>query len=137
MNADLVITQLPESTDERGFSFSLSEETIGDLTVRDVHIAAIHPGHVRGNHYHTKKSELITVVYMDAWSFHWDTGPDTPVNCRNFNGCGAISILVPLLWSHAVKNEGHKDLWLFNATDMSFNRSLPGSSQDAHTRKVV
>lgn len=137
MQTEMVITQLPESTDERGLSFSLSTEMIADLIVRDVHIAAIRPGHVRGNHYHAKKNELITVVYTDDWSLHWDTGLGTAVHSRSFSGTGAVSITVPLQWSHAVRNDGERDMWLFNITDMSSDRSQPAASQDAHSREVV
>ena len=65
MPTDVVITELPDTSDERGMSFSLSGETIARLTVRDIHLAAIRPGYVRGNHYHAKKIELITVIYSD------------------------------------------------------------------------
>ena len=133
----MVFAPLPDLTDERGLSFSVPARVLCELAVRDVHVAAIRPGHVRGNHYHEKKTELITVIYQDDWTFHWDTGPDTQVNGREFAGCGAVSISVPLLWSHAVKNDGIKDLWLFNMTDLSFDPSLPGATLDAVTRKVA
>ena len=137
MPTDVIITQLSESTDERGLSFSLTAENIGELIVKDVHIAAVRPGCVRGNHFHSKKSELITVVYRDEWSLHWDMGPGTSAHHRSFRGCGAVSIHVPLLWSHAIRNDGKSELWLFNATDMSFDRSLVGADQDAHARRGV
>jgi len=105
--------------------------------MRDVHIAAIRPGHVRGNHYHAIKTELITVIYRDDWSLHWDTGPGTSVSSRIFKGHGAVGIRIPLLWSHAVKNDGKSDLWLFNVTDMSFDQSNPAARQDAPPRKIV
>lgn len=137
MDSDVVFTQLPDLTDERGLSFSVPAETLYELAVRDVHIAAIRSGHVRGNHYHEKKTELITVIYVDEWSFHWDTGPGTSVNSRRFTGSGGVSIAVPLLWSHAVKNDGAKDLWLFNMTDISFDPAQPESTLDAVVRKIV
>lgn len=139
MPAELMITELPESTDQRGLSFSVPEETLGRLAeIRDVHIAAIGPGHIRGNHYHARKAELITVVYQDIWSLHWDTGPGTAVTKRHFPGRGAVSISVPLYWSHAVKNDGHKDLWIFVAADRSADRSsLDPVARDALPREVV
>jgi dTDP-4-dehydrorhamnose 3,5-epimerase-like enzyme len=137
MPTDVTIVHLSESTDERGLSFSLTTESIGELIIKDVHIAAVRPGCVRGNHYHSKKLELITVVYKDEWSLHWDTGPETVVQCRSFSGCGAVTIQIPLFWSHAVKNNGRSELWLFNAADMSFDRSVVGADQDAHTRRVI
>lgn len=139
MPTELVITELADSTDERGLSFSLSPDTLSHLkTIEDVHLAAIKPGHVRGNHYHVKKSELITVVYQDAWSLHWDSGPGTAVMRRSFSGTGAVSIIVPRYWSHAIRNDGGKDVWLFNASDMAFDRTLPDpADRDAPRREVV
>jgi hypothetical protein len=134
---NVLITQLPDSSDARGLSVSLPATTIDHLTVRDVHIASIRPGHVRGNHYHARKTELTTVVYSDNWSLHWDTGAGTPVSCRAFSGHGAVSIIFPFFWSHAVKNDGAQDLWLFNATDLAFDPSAPGADLDAQIRKVV
>lgn len=92
---------------------------------------------MRGNHYHEKKTELITVVHSDDWSLHWDTGPDTLVNSQKFTGRGAVSIRVPLLWSHAIKNDGAEGLWLFNMTDMSFDPSRPRATLNIVTRKVA
>lgn len=137
MLSEIIVTDLPESSDDRGFSFSLTASLIADLPIRDVHIAAVRPGCVRGNHYHAKKTELITVAYRDDWSLHWDTGPDTPVQSRTFGGQGAVSINIPFLWSHAVRNDGQKELFLFNVTDMSFDRSMSAADQDAIVRKVV
>lgn len=137
MLTDVVITQLPDTSDERGLSFSLPAETITRLTVRDVHLAAIRPGFVRGNHYHTQKIELITVIYTDDWSLHWDTGEGTMVRSRTFSGSGAVSVQFPFLWSHAVRNDGKQDLWMFNANDRAFDPSDPNADQDAPARKIV
>lgn len=137
MPTDVVITELPDSSDERGMSFSIPTETIARLTVRDVHLAAVRPGYTRGNHYHTEKIELITVVYADDWSLHWDTGEGTAVQCHRFTGSGAVTIEFPLYWAHAVRNDGHKDLWMFNTNDRAFDPSSPDADQDAPPRKIA
>ena len=59
------------------------------------------------------------------------TAPD-PVRRREFTGSGAVAINVPRHWSHAVKNEGELDLWLFNASDIDTNRES-GEASDAFT----
>lgn len=127
------VIELPESSDQRGLSFSLLVDhlrTIG--RVEDVHIAAIGPGHVRGNHYHLERGELIAVVYQGPWSLHWDTGPDTARRQRDFTGRGAVAIAPPVTWSHAIRNDGDTDLWIFVVSD----RPYDGSS-DTVTRKVA
>jgi len=133
----VVFTPLPDSSDERGVSFSLLSEVLDMIPkVQDVHIASVRPGAIRGNHYHSVKTEVLTVAYVDAWSFYWDTGEGTEAQRRQFVGTGAVAVIVPLAWSHAVKNEGASDLWLFNASDVAFSRE-PGAVSDSHTRKVV
>jgi oxalate decarboxylase/phosphoglucose isomerase-like protein (cupin superfamily) len=76
------------------------------------------------------------VAYADAWSFYWDMGEGTEVRRRPFVGTGAVAVTVPLAWSHAVKNEGTSDLWLFNASDLAFSRE-PGAVSDSHMREIV
>jgi dTDP-4-dehydrorhamnose 3,5-epimerase-like enzyme len=137
MPTDVVITQLPDTSDERGMSFSLPGETLARLTIRDVHLATVRPGYVRGNHYHTQKIELITVIYSDDWSLHWDTGAGTPIQFRTFSGSGAVTVEFPFLWSHAVRNDGKQDLWMFNTNDRAFDPMDPGADQDALPRKIV
>jgi UDP-2-acetamido-2,6-beta-L-arabino-hexul-4-ose reductase len=132
---DLVFTPLPGSSDGRGMSFSLLSDVLASMDkVLDVHIASVLPGVVRGNHYHLVKIELITVVHRDAWAFYWDTGEGTEVRSRQFDGTGAVAITVPHTWSHAVKNEGASELWLFNASDLAFE---PGAPSDSQVRIVV
>jgi hypothetical protein len=62
--SELEFTFLNDSTDPRGQSVSLTPDELAVLSeVHDVHIAAIKPGSIRGNHYHLFRHELITVVY--------------------------------------------------------------------------
>lgn len=131
----ITFTPLPGTSDERGASFSLLTDVIDLMPrIRDVHIASIRPGAVRGNHYHSVKTEVITVVYTDAWSFYWDTGEGTGVQRRRFAGSGAVAVSTPREWAHAVRNEGASDLWMFNASDVAY-REGPGAS-DSHPRVV-
>jgi dTDP-4-dehydrorhamnose 3,5-epimerase-like enzyme len=132
---DVVFTSLPGSSDRRGMSFSLLSDVLTSMDkVLDVHIASVMPGAIRGNHYHLVKVELITVIHRDTWSFHWDTGEGTRKRSRQFDGTGAVAITVPRGWSHAVKNDGMTELWLFNASDLAVE---PGTSQDSQARVIV
>jgi len=127
------VIELPESSDQRGVSFSLLVDHLRAIgRVEDVHIATIGPGHVRGNHYHLERGELIAVVYGGPWSLHWDTGPGTVRRRRDFTGRGAVAVAPPVNWSHAVRNDGEVDLWIFVASDRPYD-----GSGDTVSRKVT
>lgn len=133
------IVELDDSTDDRGFSFSILEEHLALIkTIRDVHVAEIRPGAVRGNHYHAHRGELIAVVFTGRWSLHWDTGEGTEVHRRFFEGRGAVAVVPPRGWSHAVKNDGTESMWIYAASDASYDRHDPDPvARDAVRRVVV
>ena len=105
--------------------------------IKDVHIAEIKPGQIRGNHYHSKRGEYITVVYTGDWSLHWDTGEGTAVSHKRFDGSGAVLITPPLNWSHAVRNDGDGSLWIFVASDQAYDRDEKDEYKRDAIRRVV
>jgi dTDP-4-dehydrorhamnose 3,5-epimerase-like enzyme len=136
--SDLDFRFLSDSTDERGQSVSLTSDELAVLgEVRDVHIACIEPGSIRGNHYHLFRRELITVVYDGDFSVHWDTGEGTQRRSRNFSGSGGISFAPPLGWAHAVRNDGASVIWIFVASDKPYNRSATDEVARDAIRRVV
>jgi oxalate decarboxylase/phosphoglucose isomerase-like protein (cupin superfamily) len=129
---------LSDSTDQRGQSVSITSNELGVLSeIRDVHIAAIKPGSIRGNHYHLSRRELITVVYDGECSVHWDTGDGTQRRFRRFFGAGAISFAPPTGWSHAVRNDGASIIWIFVASDKPYDRSATDEVARDSIRRVV
>lgn len=120
--------------DERGESYSVPLEYLEFLGApKDVHIASIGPGHVRGNHYHVERHELIMVLPHDAWSLHWDTGAETRVSTRTFQESRAVAIAIPPHSSHAIRNDGQALLWLIAASDGLYDPASP----DVHRRVVA
>lgn len=136
---ELEVRVLGDSSDVRGWSYSVTEHELGLIDrTKDVHIAAIRPGCIRGNHYHMKRGELITVIHRDTWSLHWDTGENTPAHHRTFNGSGALAFAPPRGWSHAVRNDGSVDLIIVASNDVSYNRHEQDEvSRDAYRRIVT
>jgi hypothetical protein len=128
MTGDIQVLSLVDGGDERGVSLSIPvqhQSLIG--TIRDVHIACIKPTYIRGNHYHGSRGELIAVIYRDRWSLHWDTGAGTARQKRTFDG--SVLVSPPPNWSHAVRNDGAEDLWLYIASD--------GALVDDTIRRIV
>jgi dTDP-4-dehydrorhamnose 3,5-epimerase-like enzyme len=131
-DSKIQISALSDDGDQRGFSFTLPDEALQFLDgVEDIHIAAILPGAVRGNHFHQRRREILLFQYVGEWSFHWDNGPNTPTQHRSFQGAGTMLIKILPGASHAVRNDGAQTLTLMAAC------SEPYDPQDSIPRKVL
>jgi dTDP-4-dehydrorhamnose 3,5-epimerase-like enzyme len=132
MTTKIQSTELANSGDRRGFSFTAPAEALAFVgRMSDVHLASTKPGAVRGNHYHLRRREAIVVLPGSKWSLHWDEGEGSTPQHREFDGAMAVLVLVSPGASHAVRNDGERDLWL---TAISSETYDPAESV---TRKVV
>lgn len=131
---DFEILPLDEvGSDERGDSYVLPPRALAFLgRFEHVHVTTVRPGHVRGNHYHAGRREVILVLARDRWSAHWDRGGGTSVVHRDLSG-GAFVLMVPPNMSHAIRNDGEHDVWLAAVTNERFDADNP----DATTRIVA
>jgi dTDP-4-dehydrorhamnose 3,5-epimerase-like enzyme len=132
MEPRIRITELSNSGDARGFSFTAPAEALAFVgRMADVHLASTKPGAVRGNHYHLRRREAIVVMPGAKWSFHWDEGDGSPSQHRNFDGSNAVLVLVSPGASHAVRNDGDQPLWLVAISSETYDPA------ESVTRKVV
>jgi dTDP-4-dehydrorhamnose 3,5-epimerase-like enzyme len=126
------ISELDNSGDARGFSFTLPAQALDFLgRIADMHLASTKPGGIRGNHYHIRKQEAIIFLPGAAWSLHWDEGEGTAPRRRDFDGSRAILALISPGASHAVRNDGTTTLWLIAGS------SEPYDPAQIVARKVV
>ncbi len=69
MKPKLRIIKLNDSGDTRGYSFTVPAEVLKFLSrIRDVHVASMVAGAVRGNHFHLRRREAIVIVHHGEWS---------------------------------------------------------------------
>jgi dTDP-4-dehydrorhamnose 3,5-epimerase-like enzyme len=130
----LEITVIGESGDERGSSFPVPGGCFGaGFIVRDAHLSTLLPGHIRGNHFHVARNEILMVMSVSRWSLHWDAGEGTPISIREFDGSNAVLISVPPYASHAIRNDGDGSLQIVGLTDGDYDPLAP----DAFTRRVA
>jgi dTDP-4-dehydrorhamnose 3,5-epimerase-like enzyme len=126
------ILELANSGDARGFSFTMPPEALNFIDhIADMHLASTARGAVRGNHYHLRRREAIVILPGTAWSLHWDEGESATPQHRQFDGSGAVLVLVSPGASHAVRNEGTAALWLVACS------SEPYDPTEIVARKVV
>jgi UDP-2-acetamido-2,6-beta-L-arabino-hexul-4-ose reductase len=131
MTAKIQIVELDNRGDARGFSFTAPAEALSFVgRMSDVHLAATKPGAVRGNHYHLRRREAIVVLPGTNWSLHWDEGEEAAQH-REFDGARAVMVLISPGASHAVSNDGERDLWLVAISSETYDPA------ESVTRKVV
>lgn len=121
----LSVHELSDDGDVRGSSFSVPPAFLAGFDVRDAVLMTVRTGHVRGNHYHRSRNELLIVLYADRWSLHWDTGEGTARRFRHFAGAGGVVIAVPPFASHAIRNDGSEDLRVLAMADRAYDRRHP------------
>jgi oxalate decarboxylase/phosphoglucose isomerase-like protein (cupin superfamily) len=132
MTTKIQVQELSNSGDIRGFSFTAPAEALAFVgRMSDVHLASTKPGSVRGNHYHLRRREAIVVLPGTKWSLHWDEGEGSQPQHQQFEGNVAVLVLVSPGASHAVRNDGHRDLWLTAISSESYDPA------ESVTRKVV
>lgn len=126
------VSELDDRGDGRGFSFTAPGDALAFVgRMSDVHLASTKPGSIRGNHYHLRRREAIVILPGTRWSLHWDEGEGSPMQHRTFGGERAVMVLVSPGASHAVRNDGDRDLWLFAISSESYDPS------ETVARKVV
>lgn len=132
MTPKIQVTELSDSGDTRGFSFTAPAEALTFVgRMADVHLASTKPGAVRGNHYHLRRREALVVLPGTKWSLHWDEGEESAAQHREFDGGAAVLVLVSPGASHAVRNDGEGWMWLVAISSETYDPA------ESVTRKVV
>jgi dTDP-4-dehydrorhamnose 3,5-epimerase-like enzyme len=130
---DIRFTTLDDFGDNRGSSFSAGTAWLSFLgALDDAHITNVLPGFVRGNHYHSRRREVLIVLFTDNWRLNWDNGEATLIKSRQFHGAGAVIVEIDPLSSHAVANTGKSLLWIIGLSNAAWNAQSP----DAGHRQV-
>src|SRR5579862_3104931 len=128
------ILSLDDHGDGRGFSYSLPDRQFSFLgSVEDVHFSMTLPGHIRGNHFHRWRKEVLVVRYEDSWTLAWDLGEGTVPELRKFEGTGTVVVEIEPLASHAVRNDGQRPLLIFAMTNGIYDPANP----DSYSRIVL
>ena len=124
------IVPLDARNDGRGVSFVPPDDLTGWIAPAvHVHAMTLRPGSVRGNHYHERQHEHLLVMYQDAWSLRWQTERDAEVHCREFSGAGAVLVAVDPLVAHAVRNDGHLEMYILSFSDHPYDPKHPDSQR--------
>ena len=124
------VAPLVPRTDARGSSFGVELP----FPAAECHVATIRPGAIRGNHFHTRRREVLVVMYSDRWTLLWDEGEGTPVQSQAYEGTGAVVLEADPLTAHAVRNDGARDLHILSLGDTTGTDTFPRRLAEPLTR---
>jgi predicted RNase H-like nuclease len=124
------VAPLVPRTDARGSSFGVELP----FPAAECHVATIRPGAIRGNHFHTRRREVLVVMYSDRWTLLWDEGEGTPVQSQSYEGTGAVVLQADPLTAHAVRNDGARDLHILSLGDTTETDTFPRRLAEPLTR---
>ena len=127
-NVQVRCTVLEDRGDERGRSYSPGPQWLTFLGgIADSHITTILPGHVRGNHFHAERNEVLIVGFSDEWELFWDLGPGTARESRRFSGSGVVVVEITAGASHALRNCGASTMWVAGFSNGTWDPAHPDS----------
>ncbi len=111
--------------DQRGVVFEpLDEARL--VTQHNVHVVLTEPGRIRGNHYHRKGTEVVTVYGPALVRLREGTEIENTVVAEG----QALRFTIPPGISHAVKNTGDRPNLLIAFNTEAHNREAPDVVRD-------
>jgi len=123
MSSGFEILPLPDRDDGRGAAFYFDDATLRWLGgIAEVHVVAIAPGRVRGNHRHQARREAVFVHYQGAIEIAWQA-PGGAVERRRFEGHGGLLARIEPRTLHAFRNAGEGFVEAVSMSSGHFDRN--------------
>ncbi len=128
------VRDLDKKSDERGWLIEMLGPDLvnGQERFGQIHVSVGHPGKVRGNHYHRRKTEWFCVPSGQGRLLLKDreTGEEREI-LMGENALRTVRIQPGTV--HAIKNVGRNDMVLIVYTDEPFNPADP----DTYFQKIL
>jgi len=118
------IKELEIHSDNRGWLVELLKANELEKPVKQLHIASIKPGCVRGNHYHSKRMEWFFIVAGKAELSLQDIKTKEKIHFKLSPKEPKVITIFPYI-AHAVKNIGKEIVYLVSAQSDIYNPRKP------------
>lgn len=118
------IQELKTNSDQRGWFVEMLKTNRTSQKIKQVSVASIKPGKVRGNHYHLNKTEWFLVIGGRTEFYLGD--PKTKEKIRlKLNSKKPKTITVFPKIAHAVKNIDNKIIYFIEIDSEIYNHKKP------------
>lgn len=109
-----LIKKLKIHSDERGWLVEILRQDQTKKPIKQIYIASIEPGHIRGNHYHLKRTEWFFILKGEGRLYLKDLKSNRKKIIKVSEKLKR-TIEIPPFVAHALKNTGRETLYLVSA----------------------
>lgn len=120
---------IEKHNDKRGILLEIFKENGNNESVKQVYYSISSPGVVRGNHYHLRKIEWLSVIKGSARILCEDLVTKQKEEILISDENPAVVKISPFI-THAIKNVGQEDMYLLVAASEVFDPTNPDIQQD-------
>jgi len=116
--------ELEIHSDERGWLVEMLKKNEIKEDIKQIYVATIKPGCVRGNHYHLNRTEWFLVIGEKAEIYLQDIKTKAKTRLKIFSKKPRVITIFPQI-AHAVKNIGKETVYLVSAQSDIYNPKNP------------
>jgi UDP-2-acetamido-2,6-beta-L-arabino-hexul-4-ose reductase len=118
------VKELEIHSDKRGWLVEMLKRNEIKEDIKQIYVATIKPGCIRGNHYHLKRQEWFLIIGDKAKLYLEDFKTKEKVSLLLSAKKPKVITIFPEI-AHAVKNSGKETVYLVSAQNTIHNRKNP------------
>ncbi len=118
-----LIKKLKTHSNQRGWLVEILRQDQIKKSIKQIYVASIKPGYIRGNHYHQRRTEWFFIVKGEGKLYLKDLKGKKKV--LKISEKLKRMIEIPSNTAHAIKNTGKETLFLVSAQDDLYNPKNP------------
>jgi len=118
------VKKLKPHTEKRGWLVELLKAHQLEKPVKQIHVASIKPGYIRGNHYHLKMMEWVLVFGGKSELILQDVETKEKARFRLSSENQRVITIFPYV-AHTVRNIGEETVYLVSAQSEIYNHKKP------------
>ena len=110
--------------DQRGWLVEMLKKTDLKDEIKQIYVATIKPGEIRGNHYHQKRTEWFFIAAGKAKLYLRDFKTKQKTRLKLSSRKPRVITIFPKI-AHAIKNSGKEVVYLVSAQNTIYNPKKP------------
>jgi len=118
------VKELEIHSDKRGWLVEMLKRNELKEDIKQIYVATIKPGYIRGNHYHQKRTEWLFIINGKAELYLEDIKTKEKICLKISSKKPKVITIFPKI-AHAVKNPSKETIYLVSAQNTIYNPKNP------------